>query len=75
MTIHEILSAIDAEIARLQQARNILANYSDPTTATRKAKKGTTPARPATKRVLSAEARARIVASQKKRWAAAKKAK
>ena len=77
MTTNDILSAIDEEISKLQQARQLLSGYSNPTGATEKRK----PGRPkkivapvsAAKRVLNPEARARIAAAQKKRWAAAKK--
>jgi hypothetical protein len=55
-----ILAAIDAEISRLQQAKALL--------------NGTAVKHGPGKRVLSPEARARIVAAQKKRWAKAKKA-
>lgn len=59
-----ILSAIDAEIARLQEARAILASMSIQSTAITKPK-----------RTMSASARKRIAAAQRKRWAALKKAK
>jgi len=49
-----LIEAIDAEISRLQQARKLLAGSA----GTRGAK-----------RVMSAEARARIGAAQRKRWA------
>ena len=57
MDTSELIAAIDAEIARLQQVRNLLAgtNYTE-TTERRKYK-------------LSAAARARISAAQRKRWA------
>ena len=50
-----MLSAIDSEIDRLQKARSILLNEH----------RGTNRA----KRHMSEEARARIAAAQKKRWA------
>jgi hypothetical protein len=53
-----IITAIDAEISRLQQARNLLAGS-----------RGTGGG----KRVMSADARARISAAQKKRWAQKRK--
>lgn len=81
MNTNEILSAIDTEIIKLQQVRAILAGYSEPVAST--VKRG--PGRPkkalptlekkVAKRVMSEEARSRIAAAQKKRWAAAKKAK
>jgi hypothetical protein len=53
------IAAIDAQVTRLQQARKLLAG----STGTRGGK-----------RVMSAEARARISAAQKKRWAQQRKA-
>jgi hypothetical protein len=55
------LTAIDEEIDRLKQVRNLLAGTDR--TATRKPT-----------RTLSAAARARISAAQKKRWAQQKRA-
>jgi len=59
MNTSDLIAAIDAEISRLQQARKLLS--------------GSTGARGG-KRVMSAEARARISAAQKKRWAQQKRA-
>jgi hypothetical protein len=57
-----LLSAIDQEIARLSQARALLAG-------------GANHAKPGRKdRVMSAEARKRIGDAQRKRWAAQRKA-
>lgn len=77
MTIDEILSAIDAEIATLQEARSLLAVHSDPTPTT--VKKG--PGRPKKdlsakliKSGMSLEGKARIAAGQKKAWSLRKKA-
>jgi hypothetical protein len=76
MSIDDILTLMDAEIATLQQARAVLAGAA--------AKKG--PGRPEPtavstvkpkkrkKRNLSPEGRARIAAAVKARWAAQKKA-
>ena len=77
MDTNEILDQIDSQIAQLKEARSLLTG----TTAT-KVKRG----RPnkasvaviapvAAKRVLSPEARAKIAAAQKARWAKVKKAK
>jgi hypothetical protein len=74
MAIENILAEIDSEIARLTQARSLLANLGGVSTkagrivkiASAKVKAGKK------KRVLSAEARKRIADAQKKRWAAAK---
>jgi hypothetical protein len=67
-----IISAIDAEISRVEQARKLLAQgiaiHDTILRATAKT------AKRAKKRVLSPEARARIAAAQKKRWAAVRKA-
>lgn len=64
MNTSELLSQIDAEISRLRQVRSLLAG----TDGTRGAFFG------GKKRTLSADARARIAAAQRKRWAKQKKA-
>jgi len=66
MSIPDLLSQIDAEIQRLQKARTLLAGLesTDGQTAKKQRKR----------RRLSAEARAKIAAGQRKRWAAHKKA-
>jgi hypothetical protein len=66
--ITDLLTSIDAEISRLQQVRNLLAGTN---VGPRRAAATITP-KP--KRILSADARARISAAQKRRWAAQKKA-
>ena len=69
MQVNEIIAEIDAEIARLQQARALLGGGPV---------KGK-PGRPkgsgikGRKRVLSAEARKRIADAQKRRWAERRK--
>ena len=69
MTIDSILSQIDDEIARLTQARKLLASAGSAAVApVRKGKK--TPAKTRKTRVLSPEARKRIADAQRKRWAA-----
>ena len=73
METRQILDEIEAEIARLTQVRNLLAGREGGTSfryGTNRAANGIS----RKKRVLSAEARARIAAAQKKRWAAQKKA-
>ncbi len=68
MEMKGILAEIDAEITRLQQVRAILTESSkDGRSLTASAP------RASKKRRLSAEARARIAAAQKARWAKAKK--
>jgi hypothetical protein len=70
MATDSILAQIDSEIARLQQARKLLANLGITTkSAGRKAAKTAT-AKPAKKRKISAEGRKRIAEAQRKRWAA-----
>lgn len=70
MNIDHLLSSIDAEIARLQQARALLVGTS---TGTR-GKRITTTAtkKPGRRRTISAEGRKRIAEAQRKRWAAQK---
>jgi hypothetical protein len=69
METKEMLAQIDAEISRLQQVRSILAG------AGKTARKNSKTVKSAPKkRQLSPEARARIAAAQKARWAKAKKA-
>lgn len=72
MEVHSILAAIDAEIARLQEASSLLGapHKASRRTAKRAAKKAL--GVKTRKRTLSPEARARIAAAQRKRWAAAK---
>lgn len=72
MSLDNLLSSIDAEIARLQQARALLAG-----TGIRGGKavnSSQSTSKPRRKRVMSAEARKRIGEAQRKRWAAQKKA-
>jgi hypothetical protein len=67
MNVSDLVAAIDSEIARLKQARSLLAG-SETRNGLRSA------SRRGGRRTLSAEARARISAAQKKRWAQQKKA-
>jgi len=68
MNLTELLSSIDSEIARLEQARALLAGQDRHSATPTKKKRS----------VMSAEGRARIAAAQRARWAkrkmAAKKA-
>jgi len=75
MSLDNLLSTIDAEIARLQQARALLAGTSNGT-GTRRKSTTTAAASPnkRARRTMSAEARKRIAEAQRKRWAAQKKA-
>jgi hypothetical protein len=74
----QILAAIDAEVARLQEVRALL-GYTPTTKRKGRPPGSATKAAPAKraprKRVLSAEARAKIAEAQLKRWAKAKRGK
>jgi hypothetical protein len=75
MQTTEIIAQLDAEIARLQQVKALLNGTTAKRSPGRPAA-GATAAAPATtakKRILSAEARAKIAAAQKKRWAKVRK--
>ena len=80
MDTHSLIREIDAEIAKLQLARQALAAIASSTTPTPAKRLGRPPktsnAAPVSNRkgrILSPEARAKIAAAQKKRWAAQKK--
>jgi|HubBroStandDraft_1064217.scaffolds.fasta_scaffold716190_1 hypothetical protein len=64
MDNQSMIAAIDEEIARLQQVRSLLGAGGFPGPSKGKTKR---------KWVMSAEARAKISAAQRKRWAAQKK--
>jgi hypothetical protein len=65
MSLDNILSTIDAELARLQQARALLAGSGTP---------GRTPVPKKRKRRMSAVARKRTGDAQRKRWVKQRKA-
>ena len=70
MTRDEMVAAIEGEIARLEQVRQLLRNSGGQRFQT-----GEPPAPEAKKtRVMSPEARKRIAQAQKKRWAKQRKA-
>jgi len=69
MKREQIIAAIDEEITKLEQVRNLLQNA-----AGHRLIRASRAGKPAKKRVLSAEARQRIAAAQKRRWAAQKAA-
>ena len=76
MDTQEILAQLDAEIARLQQAKSLLSGTTTIKTKSVRTKAGHTSATPlAVKRTLSPEAREKIAAAQRKRWAKTKKPK
>ena len=79
MQLSKILAEIDIEIARLEQARTLLAGESSPAVKkTRKAKSATVgteaPVKRKKKRNLSPEGRKRIAEAVRRRWELQKKA-
>jgi hypothetical protein len=75
MGLNEIVAALDEEISRLQEARSLLAGIKGSVThAATSFAFGENQGRTRKPRHLSAEARARIAAAQKKRWAKQKRA-
>ncbi|HKR30598.1 MAG TPA: hypothetical protein VJT08_08975 [Terriglobales bacterium] len=67
MSLIELLYSIDSEIATLKQVRTLLAGQTS--TASRR------PRTAKKRRTLSAEARAKIAAAQRRRWAKQKRTK
>ena len=75
MGINEIIAALDDELSRLQQVRNLLAGtHGSVTHAATSFAFGANQRKPRKRRHLSGEARERIAVAQRKRWAAQKKA-
>jgi hypothetical protein len=68
-----ILDQIDAEIATLQQARDLITGSATKKRPGRPKSSAVSKNMPKPKRGMSAEGRARIAAAQRKRWAAQKK--
>jgi hypothetical protein len=68
MTREELVAAVDEEISRLEKVRALLLSTGSRITPSSFGNK------PRKKRVLSAEARARIAAAQRRRWAKQKAA-
>lgn len=69
MTREELVAAVDEEISRLEKVRSLLLSAGGS-----RITPGSFGNRPRKKRVLSADARARIAAAQKRRWAKQKAA-
>jgi hypothetical protein len=69
MTREELVTAVDEEISRLEKVRALLES-----TSSSRFSASTFGNRPRKKRVLSADARARIAAAQRRRWAKQKAA-
>jgi hypothetical protein len=74
MDTSEILTHIDAKIARLLQVKALLTAEKTKPEPGRASSKPAKKAAPTKKRTMSAEGRARIAAAQKARWAKAKRA-
>ena len=71
---HEIVRQIDEEVAKLQQARALLTDEAAKRGPGRPAKTAVVPQKQkTTRKAMSAEARAKIAAAQKARWAKSKK--
>ena len=73
MSIAEIVEELDAQIARLKSAKQLLLGLSEHGSSPG-TRRQSAPAAGKKRRVLSAEARQRIADAQRKRWAAQKKA-
>lgn len=74
MDRNEILASLDAEIARLSQARNAIAGLSSaPRKRGRPAGSSSVMTSTPTRRTISAAGRKRIAKAQRARWAAQKK--
>jgi hypothetical protein len=73
MTIESILAEIDSEIARLTQARNLLAAAGKKSApASSRSVKPAAAKKVRKRRTLSPDARKRIAEAQRRRWAAQK---
>jgi hypothetical protein len=70
----EIIAALDAELARLQQARSLIAQLTPPASGMRKSESESV-VELAKRRVLSPEARKKMAAAQRRRWAQQKNAR
>jgi hypothetical protein len=70
----EILEHINDEISRLQQVKSLLQGTTNGHSRSASAVNGAAAPKVKGKRVLSVEARKKIAAAQRKRWAKARKA-
>jgi hypothetical protein len=68
-----IIQFIDAEIARLEQAKAVLNGRTTPAKRGQPISSKATPAAKPVRRKISPEGRARIAAAQKARWAKTKR--
>jgi len=73
MSLKNLVVQIDREIARLQEARDLLAEATAPVTRRGKITRPKTAAKKQGKRTLSPERRKRIGEAMKRRWAERKK--
>lgn len=71
MEVSKIVAELDKEIARLKEARTLLAGGQSTSRGTAGGKKSA--AKPHKKSAMSAEGRRRIAEAMKKRWAERKK--
>jgi hypothetical protein len=74
MDTTEIIQTIDAEIARLEQAKALLNGHTVPVKRGRPIGSKATPAAKPLRGKMSPEGRARIAAAQRARWAKTKRA-
>jgi hypothetical protein len=72
MDTTEIIQTIDAEIARLEQAKALLDGHTAPAKRGRPVSSKPAATLKPRRRKMSAEGRARIAAAQRARWAKAK---
>jgi hypothetical protein len=73
MDTTEIIQTIDAEIARLEQAKALLKGHAVPAKRGAASSRAIAVAKPVQRRKMSAEGRARIAAAQRARWAKIKR--
>ena len=72
MNLNNLIREIDAEIARLHTVKQLLSESMGVARRVGRPRTKGTPSRP-TRKVMSAEARAKIAAAQRARWAKAAK--